>query len=82
MPGWTGVVLHKLFRLWEFGTIISRIVLWTFSIAKVILFSFAALSIVLIKGKSIPFSIIFARRPSDDLLLYAYIFSCRIPEKR
>ena len=53
-----GVVLHKLFRLWQFNTFISRVVLWTFSVAKVVMFSFAALSIVLIKGEIIIYAMI------------------------
>ncbi|PAV17999.1 hypothetical protein PNOK_0648500 [Pyrrhoderma noxium] len=44
-----GVVLHRLFELWNFGPIVSKIVLVTFFASKVLLFAFAGSSIFLIK---------------------------------
>ncbi|KAI5116972.1 hypothetical protein M0805_002173 [Coniferiporia weirii] len=44
-----GVVLHRLFVLWDFSPVISRIVLSVFSFAKVVMFSFAGLAIALTK---------------------------------
>ena len=47
---YTGVVLHRLFELWNFGPIVSKIVLVTFFASKVLLFAFAGSSIFLIKS--------------------------------